>query len=194
MIPDKVPILAGTRMRHDEGLLYQVDDVRQSTIGYEASHELGGMVVNYTQLENGDYPLGSRWSKDENGFRAHFTHESEELETVIHLTPEISKNIPSDHRPNRPHRRQLCHAVAEILKRGYTLTTPELREIQTNYGYSSRTNPSDILMSLKFRQMLEIKGVELTSYNYKQDIFMAAGLELDEKDIVETIGEIDGRH
>lgn len=75
MIPDKVQIVTGMTVRHDEGLLYRVEDLRRSTVGYETSHELGGMVVNYTQLEQGSYPPGTKWCKDEVGFRNHFTVE-----------------------------------------------------------------------------------------------------------------------
>lgn len=75
MIPEKDPVIPGMTVRHDEGLLYRVDDIRQSTTGYESTHELGGLVVNYTQLEEGSFPPGTKWSKDEEGFRAHFTAE-----------------------------------------------------------------------------------------------------------------------
>ena len=75
MIPDKDPINPGMTVRHDEGLLYRVDDVRRSTTGYEVTHELGGLTVNYTQLEQGNFPPGTTYSKDEEGFRTYFTHE-----------------------------------------------------------------------------------------------------------------------
>jgi hypothetical protein len=67
------PVVAGMTVIHDGGLRYQVDDVRQSTEDYERTHELGGMVVNYTQLEDGTYPAGTKWSKSEEGFRRFFT-------------------------------------------------------------------------------------------------------------------------
>lgn len=62
-------------VRHDEGLTYQVEDVRHSTVGYELTHLIGGRVVNYTQLETGGYPAGTKWSKDEPGFRQYFSVE-----------------------------------------------------------------------------------------------------------------------
>src|SRR5665213_1812617 len=73
MIPEGDPIYPGMNVLHDEGLLYQVENVRQSTTGYETDHELGGLVVNYTQLEQGKFPPGHKWSKDEAGFRTYFT-------------------------------------------------------------------------------------------------------------------------
>lgn len=73
MIEKNIKIVPGMTVVHDEGLHYQVEDVRQSTNGYEVTHELGGMVVNYTQLEDGSYPAGTKWSKDESSFRQFFT-------------------------------------------------------------------------------------------------------------------------
>lgn len=73
MIEKDIVIAPGMVVLHDEGLTYQVDDVRRSTRDYELTHELGGMTVNYTQLENGGFPAGTKWNKDEEGFREHFT-------------------------------------------------------------------------------------------------------------------------
>jgi len=75
MIPEGVPLEPGIVVRHDEGLLYRVEDVRWRTDGYETAHHLGAMSVNYTQLDAGSYPAGTGWNKDEEGFRAHFTIE-----------------------------------------------------------------------------------------------------------------------
>ncbi len=76
MIPKNIEIAPGMTVTHDAGLRYQVEDVRQSTDGYETAHELGGMVVNYTQLEAGSCPAGTKWSKSEAGFRQFFTPEA----------------------------------------------------------------------------------------------------------------------
>lgn len=78
MIPKEQVIEPGMIVRHDEGLLYRVDDLRQSTIGYEKAHELGGAIINYTQLQDGQkFPAGTKYGKDEAGFRDHFTVEPE---------------------------------------------------------------------------------------------------------------------
>ena len=76
MINREVRIVPGMYVRHDDGLLYRVDDVRRSTTGYEETHKLDGMMVNYTQLEDGDFKAGTEWQKDEEGFRKYFTPES----------------------------------------------------------------------------------------------------------------------
>ena len=73
MIDKKIAIFPDMIVRHDEGLTYRVDDVRTSTTGYETAHTLGGCVVNYTQIDQGSYPPGTKWSKDEAGFRMYFT-------------------------------------------------------------------------------------------------------------------------
>lgn len=75
MIPEQEPLVPGMRVRHDQGLLCEVEGTRRSSTGYEDSGQLGGLVVNYTQLERDDFPAGTAWSKDETEFRAHFTPE-----------------------------------------------------------------------------------------------------------------------
>lgn len=77
MLPKDYEIKRGDIVRHDEGLRYRVDSLSLSTDGYETTHELGGLVVGYTQLDQGDFPPGTMWSKSEEGFRAHFTLELE---------------------------------------------------------------------------------------------------------------------
>jgi hypothetical protein len=73
MIDKDIEITPGMVVLHDEGLHYQVEDTRRSTNDYEKTHQLGGTVVNYTQLEDGSFPAGTKWSKDEAGFREFFT-------------------------------------------------------------------------------------------------------------------------
>lgn len=76
MIEKNVPIIPGMRVRHEEGLLYEVKyPDANSTIGYEQSHAVGGRAIIYEQLEAGTYPAGKIWFKDEEGFRRHFTVE-----------------------------------------------------------------------------------------------------------------------
>lgn len=76
MIDKEIPIAPDMRVRHDEGLLYKVEDVRYSTVGYEETHKFGGMMVNYVQLEEGTFPAGTKYVKDEEGFRQAFTRAS----------------------------------------------------------------------------------------------------------------------
>lgn len=81
MIPDDKELMPGMIVRHDEGLLYKIEDTRVSTDHYELMHQLGHTVVNYAQLQEGSFPVGTKWSKDEAGFREHFTIE-DQLRTV----------------------------------------------------------------------------------------------------------------
>lgn len=75
MIPEECPIESGVVVRHDEGLLYQVEDVRDSTEGWERTRKFAAQVVNYTQLQAGSLPIGTKWNKPEEEFRAYFTIE-----------------------------------------------------------------------------------------------------------------------
>lgn len=73
MIDNSIEIVPDMVVRHVEGLTYRVEDIRDSTNGYETTHEIGARVVNYVQLEQGTFPPGKKWSKDESGFRQFFT-------------------------------------------------------------------------------------------------------------------------
>ena len=76
MFPDKIPVVPGMAVRHDPegGLAYRVDKVTASTDDYETKHALNGLRrVTYTQLEDGDFPAGTEWNRDESQFRANFT-------------------------------------------------------------------------------------------------------------------------
>lgn len=75
MIEKDLQITPRMHVRHDEGLRYEVEDTRRSTNGYEDTSKIGGLVVNYIQLEEGKFPAGTKWQKDEEGFRQHFTVE-----------------------------------------------------------------------------------------------------------------------
>lgn len=67
-------IIPGMTVLHDDGLLYRVDRVDISTDGYEVGHRLNGHLrIAYTQLEDGSYPAGTGWNKDEQEFRQFFT-------------------------------------------------------------------------------------------------------------------------
>ena len=73
MIGNEIDIVPDMVVVHDKGLRYQVEDIRLSTIGYESTHKPGSNVVNYVQLEQGAFPPGTKWLKDEAGFRQYFT-------------------------------------------------------------------------------------------------------------------------
>lgn len=73
MFDNDAEIDSGMTVVHNEGLRYHVEDARRSTNVYEALHRLGGMVLNYTQLEPGIFPSGTKWAKAEEEFRLFFT-------------------------------------------------------------------------------------------------------------------------
>lgn len=85
MFPEKIPVVPGTEVRHDSegGLRYRIDKVTASTDDYETEHALNGLRrVTYTQLEDGSFPAGTEWNKDEAQFRANFTPIDENTGTV----------------------------------------------------------------------------------------------------------------
>jgi len=89
MFDEDALIIPGMVVVHDEGLRYQVEDIRLSTVDYETAHDIGSRVVNYTQLEAGAYPVGTKWSKDEVGFRRFFTPLSskEDITKTLAINP-----------------------------------------------------------------------------------------------------------
>ncbi len=79
MFEKNIPITPEMLVRHDEadGLLYRVNNVGAAATGYEKNHQLSGeQIVNYTQLENGDFPVGTVWNREEEDFRYNFTPET----------------------------------------------------------------------------------------------------------------------
>ena len=52
---------------------YAVENVRPNTDDYERTHKIGKNVVNYVQLEGGEFPAGSPWNASEAVFRRAFT-------------------------------------------------------------------------------------------------------------------------
>lgn len=92
MFPDKASVTPGMTVRHDPegGLLYRVDKVIGDTDDYELGNALNGLRrVLYTQLEDGGFPAGTEWDKDEGQFRANFTpldgNEKSEDSIVVNL-------------------------------------------------------------------------------------------------------------
>lgn len=63
-------------VKHDDksGLLYQINNIGRVATGYETTHQLSDeQVVNYTQLEDGDFPAGTIWNREIEDFRKNFT-------------------------------------------------------------------------------------------------------------------------
>jgi hypothetical protein len=72
MIEDHIEIVPRTIVRHDEG-----------SIDYETTRQLAGKIIEYTQLEDGQFPPGTQYGKDEAGFRHHFTIISLPTKSVV---------------------------------------------------------------------------------------------------------------
>lgn len=105
MFGEKEEILPGMTVLHDDGLTYRIDRVDPSTDGFESEHRLDGLLrVAYTQLDDGDFPAGTGWSKDGGEFRLFFTPvapsavETEHIasaEIFASLNPEEQKHAES---------------------------------------------------------------------------------------------------
>ncbi len=123
MIPDDIAIERGLIVRHEEGLLYVVEDIRPSTTGYESTHDLGRMAVNYTQLQAGGYPAGSLWNKDETDFRAHFDLAWSVTSTTEDITNEGMASLVRQ-------RERFIAIITERLISGPGLSGPDLIFVQ----------------------------------------------------------------
>jgi mannose-6-phosphate isomerase-like protein (cupin superfamily) len=105
---------------------------------------------------------------------------------------EYPERNPEDHHSAKPQREKLAHAIAEIIKRGYTLTNPDLEAIIPHYGYSDRSPASMIVGSPGFRRFVADNGAQLTSQHYKhREIYLDGNLPQEETDIADTIAKIE---
>lgn len=97
---------------------------------------------------------------------------------------------PADHHSANPQREKLGQAIAEIIKRGYTLTNPEIEAIIPHYGYK---NPaSSVVGSPGFRKIVVANGARLVSQLYKhREIYLDGDLPQEETDIADTIAKIE---
>ena len=98
----------------------------------------------------------------------------------------------ADHHSANLQREKLGHAIAEIIKRGYTLTNPEIKAILPHYGYSESSPASSVVGSPGFRKFVEANGAKLTSTKHKnREIYLDGNLPLGETDIEDTIAKIE---
>jgi GNAT superfamily N-acetyltransferase len=156
----------------------------------DKARELGftRMVLDTTLAQE-----AARHIYEKNGYRLvdrkSVDHPSGQTFDTFFYQKELSKSGPI-----RPHRAKLAHAVAEIIKRGYTLTAPEVREIQTHYGYSHTTNPDDIMFSPRFKSIVTAKGGKLGfDYHNNRSIYLDISLPREETDIEATKAAINKR-
>lgn len=98
-----------------------------------------------------------------------------------------------DHHSANPGRVQLGRVIAEIMRRGYTLTDPEVRQIMPVYGYPKKTSDaSGFMCSPGLRKIIKANGVELLRESYKRKtIYRDGNLAREETDIAQAISKID---
>lgn len=99
---------------------------------------------------------------------------------------------PEDHHSAKPQREKLAHAIAEIIKRGYTLTNPDIEAIIPHYGYSNRSPASMVVGSPGFRKFVAANGAQLILQRYKhREIYLDGNLPQEETDIADTFAKIE---
>lgn len=75
MIKNDVDITPGMIVKHGQpgGMRYEVEDSRLNATGWEKTQATNGKVINYTQIEDGKYPAGTKWAREEQDFRQNFS-------------------------------------------------------------------------------------------------------------------------
>lgn len=61
-------VVIGGIYLHPDRIRYRVDKVTPNTTGWEISHKFAGHIVDYTQLDQGDYPPGTEWRRSLDDF------------------------------------------------------------------------------------------------------------------------------
>jgi mannose-6-phosphate isomerase-like protein (cupin superfamily) len=99
---------------------------------------------------------------------------------------------PADHHSAKLEREKLAHAIAELLKRGYTLTNSDIKAIMPHYGYSERSPASSIIGSPNFIKIVDANGAKLSSRIYKNhEIYLDGNIPQSETDLADTIAKIE---
>jgi mannose-6-phosphate isomerase-like protein (cupin superfamily) len=97
-----------------------------------------------------------------------------------------------DHHSAKFQREKLAHAIADIIKRGYTLTNPDIKAMLPYYGYSETTPAGSAVSSPNFRRFVEANGAKLTSRKHKnREIYLDSNLPIEETDIEATIARVE---
>lgn len=159
----------------------------------EGSFSLNGEVRN---VDKGDFvviPPGNEYEYQGTMtlFEFNISPGNSFRDKVILAPKEQAERNPTDHHAANPQRGRLAHAIAEILKRGYTLTTDDLREIMPHYGYSPKSTTM-VVHSPNFRKMVAANNVKMIARTYKHhEIYTDLYLPQDETDIADTKAKIE---
>ena len=102
---------------------------------------------------------------------------------------------PGDHPIANPQREQLGAALAETLRRGYTLLSRDIDGVLPFYGYSPRSLAVTVTDSPGFRGIVAKNGAKLIRHQYRNRIIYRDGnLPPDETDLEATKARIDGAY
>ncbi len=72
----------------------------------------------------------------------------------------------SMHHSANPQKEAFCHAVGEVLDRGYSITGAELNALGVSYGYSESA-AGLMLWDIGVRESLAFRGIALAIEKYK---------------------------
>lgn len=89
--PTERPIKIGQIWRHVDGGTYRIDNVDKDphdTTLYE-SYGILGRTVHYTQLEQGGYPPGYTWEKNDHAFAGRVPSDNDELVEIFVLEQDV---------------------------------------------------------------------------------------------------------
>ena len=68
---EKTEIRLNGTYKHRSGMTYRVDELLHDATGYESSGRVTPAVL-YTQLGDGSFPKGTRWTRSQEDFRKNF--------------------------------------------------------------------------------------------------------------------------
>lgn len=165
---------------------YVVDGSGTFTLnGEEVSVDKGGMVVIQPGNEysyKGTMTLFEVNVSPNNSFK----------DRKVEPPKESRERNPDDHHTANPQREKFGRAIAEIIKRGYTLTKSDVGEILPHYGFSTNSPASSIINSPNFRKIVAANGATMVEQMYKHRIIITDGNLLpEETDIANVKAKID---
>jgi mannose-6-phosphate isomerase-like protein (cupin superfamily) len=173
--------------------------LRGNTRSYFVTEGMGTFVLNgETRIVNrGDLvviPAGSQYEYqgEMTLFEFNVSPGNSFRDKKIEPPKELPERNPADHHSAKLEREKLGHAIAEIIKRGYTLTRPDVEAIIPHYGYSGKSPASSVVGSPNFRKIVEANGARLVSRQYKhREIYLDGNLPQEETDIADTVDKIE---
>lgn len=159
-------VVIGRTYRHCHGLRYRVDSVGLNTTGYERGAQILARFVTYTQLEDGKFPAGTVWVREEQDFLGKTSLKNGQLVNTFELAEEerITRGVEFD-------RSRIVPMTVGHLPRVMELQMAQ--EVDTGTGapqaYSRETltsaieEPKDSILLVALSEDREVIGFSLSS-------------------------------